>query len=179
MARHNLLTTEQEIELSERIRQNDDQEAFETMVRANLGLAVYVAQKMPAWHIDGCLDHDDLVQEANIALMQAVRTWKPQGHRFATYARKLIHSRVMRAIENTGHMIRIPVPVQEDIRKIKKAEKDLTQQLGREPTIDELSERTKLSKDTVRDRLIVNQRQPVSLDAFNHREQQREDTDYD
>lgn len=173
MARHNLLTAEQEIELSRRIRENDDQAAFETMVRANLGLAVFVAQKLPAWHLDGCLDHDDLVQEANIALMQAVRTWKPQGHRFATYARKLIHSRVLRAIENTGNMIRIPVPIQEDIRKIKKAERDLTQQLGREPTIDEISQKTKLSKDTVRDRLIVNQRQPVSLDAYHN------ETDYD
>ena len=168
MARHNLLTAEQEIELSRRIRENDDQAAFETMVRANLGLAVFVAQKLPAWHLDGSLDHDDLIQEANIALMQAVRTWKPQGNRFATYARKLIHSRVMRAIENTGNMIRIPVPVQEDIRKIKKAEAALTQQLGREPTIDELSQKTKLSKDVVRDRLIVNQRQPVSLDAYHN-----------
>lgn len=173
MARQNLLTAEQEIELSVRIREQDDQKAFEAMVTANLGLAIYVVQKMPAWHLDGALDHDDLIQEANIALMQAVRTWKPQGYRFASYARKLIHSRVMRAIENTGNLIKIPVPIQEDIRKIKKAEGELIQQLGREPTVEELSDKTKMSKDIVRDRLIVNQRQPVSLDAYHH------ETDYE
>lgn len=177
MTRRALLTAEQEIELSTKIRDHNDQEAFEAMVKANLGLAIYVVQKMPAWHLAGALDHDDLVQEANIALMQAVRTWKPQGYRFASYARKLIHSRVMRAIENTGNLIKIPVPIQEDIRKIKKAEKELTQQLGREPTLEELSVKTKMAKDLVRDRLIVNQRQPVSLDAYHY--DQQPDHDYD
>lgn len=166
MARLNLLTAEEEIELSNRIRENDDQEAFETMVRANLGLVVFVCQKLPAWHLDGSMTHDDLVQDGNIALMQAVRTWKPQGYRFASYARKLIFSRVMRAVETQSLMIHIPVPVQERIRKIKKAESKLSQSLGRDPTTDEIAKASGFTPELVREHIIISQRQPVSLDAY-------------
>jgi RNA polymerase primary sigma factor len=118
-----------------------------------------------------------MVQEGNLALMRAARTWKPQN-RFATYARKLIYGQVMRAIENTGQMIRIPVPVQEKIRKLKRTESQLVQQLGREPTAEELAEATTMPLDQVRDLLLVSQRQPISLDAY-HRENATEGDEYE
>jgi RNA polymerase primary sigma factor len=160
-----LLTFEQEKELARRLNEHGDEDAFEKLVTANLGLVVYVVQKVPSWNMNGALTRDDMIQEGNIALMRAARTWVPE-QRFATYARKLIYSSVMRAIENTALMIHIPVPVQEEIRKIKKAESKLTQQHGREPTVEELAAESRIPLARVRDRLHVNQRQPVSLDVY-------------
>ena len=162
------LTAEEEIALATRIQEHGDEEAFNTLVTANMGLVVFVVQKIPSWNLDSCLSRDDMVQEGNLALMRAARTWEPRN-RFATYARKLIYGQVMRAIENTGQMIRIPVPVQEKIRKLKKTESQLVQQLGREPSAEELSQASGMPLDQVRDLLLVSQRQPISLDAY-HRE---------
>ena len=100
-----------------------------------------------------------------MALMKAANRWKPQG-RFATYARTLIKSQVLRAIENKALIIHVPVAVQEDLRKIKRVETELTQVLNREPTPREVARITGLSESRVRDRLIVSQRQPISLDAI-------------
>lgn len=171
------LTAEEEIALATRIQEHGDEEAFNTLVQCNMGLVVFVVQKIPSWNLDSCLSRDDMVQEGNLALMRAARTWKPQN-RFATYARKLIYGQVMRAIENTGQMIRIPVPVQEKIRKLKKTESQLVQQLGREPDANELSKATGMPLDQVRDLLLVSQRQPISLDAY-HRENATEGDEYE
>ena len=171
------LTAEEEIELSRRIREEGSEAAFNQLVLANLGLVVYVVQKIPTWNLDSSLDRDDMVQEGNIALMRAARTWVPQT-RFATYARKLIYSQVMRAIENTGLLIHIPIPVQEDIRKIKKTENHLTQELCRDPTTEEVAARLGMPIEKVRDRYTVMQRQPISLDAFN-RDQMSEEQDHE
>lgn len=171
------LTAEEEIALAARIQEHGDEDAFNTLVTANMGLVVFVVQKIPSWNLDSCLSRDDMVQEGNLALMRAARTWKPQN-RFATYARKLIYSQVMRAIENTGQMIRIPVPVQEKIRKLKRTESQLVQQLGREPDANELSTATGMPLELVRDLLLVSQRQPISLDAY-HRENATEGDEYE
>jgi RNA polymerase primary sigma factor len=171
-----LLTADEEKELARRIREHGDEDAFEKLVTTNLGLVVYVVQKIPSWNLNSALTRDDMIQEGNLALMSAARTWAPT-QRFATYARKLIYSRVMRAIENNGNMIHIPVPVQEEIRKIKKAESRLTQQLGREPTAEELAADTGMALERVRDRQHVNQRQPVSLDAYKRDNLTEEDHD--
>ena len=178
MAKARLLTAEEEIELSDRIQNHNDEEAFTKLVLANMGLVVYVVQKLPQWHLDSCLTRDDLIQEGNMALMRACRTWKPQS-RFASYARKLIHSQVMRAIENKGNMIHVPVPVQEQIRKIKRAESLLNQSLGRDPTVQELAQFTKLREGLIRDRIIISQRQPVSLDAFKKDQFSEEGADHE
>lgn len=171
------LTAEEEIALATRIQEHGDEEAFNQLVTANMGLVVFVVQKIPSWNLESCMTRDDMVQEGNMALMHAARTWQPQN-RFATYARKLIFSRVMRAIENTGQMIRIPVPVQEKIRKIKRIEGQLTQQLNREPSTDELAQAADMPLDQVRDLLLVSQRQPISLDAY-HRENATEGDEYE
>ena len=85
------LTAQEEIDLAKRIQDNGDEEAFNALVTANMGLVVFVVQKIPSWNLDSCLSRDDMIQEGNLALMRAARTWKPQN-RFATYARKLIYS---------------------------------------------------------------------------------------
>lgn len=171
------LTAEEEIALATRIQEHGDEEAFNQLVTANMGLVVFVVQKIPSWNLESCMTRDDMVQEGNMALMHAARTWQPQN-RFATYARKLIFSRVMRAIENTGQMIRIPVPVQEKIRKVKRVEAQLTQQLNRDVTVQELATATDMDVDQVRDLLLVSQRQPISLDAY-HRENATEGDEYE
>jgi RNA polymerase primary sigma factor len=171
------LTAEEEIALATRIQEHGDEEAFNQLVTCNMGLVVFVVQKIPSWNLESCMTRDDMVQEGNMALMHAARTWLPQN-RFATYARKLIFSRVMRAIENTGQMIRIPVPVQEKIRKVKRIEGQLMQQLGREPDINELAAAADMPLDQVRDLLLVSQRQPISLDAY-HSENTTEGDEYE
>lgn len=174
--RRQLLTAQEEIDLHHRIAQGDE-EAHDRLVEANMGLVVYVIQKLPQWNLDSCLTRDDLVQEGNMALMRAAHHWKPK-YRFASYARKLIKSQVMRAIENKGLLIHVPVPVQEDVRKIKRTETDLTQALGRQPTTKEIAERTGMSEHRVRDRLVVSQRQPISLDVFK-KDQISDDNEYE
>jgi RNA polymerase primary sigma factor len=160
-----LLTADEEIELARRIHEHGDEDAFETLVLANLGLVVFVVQKVPAWGLESCLTREDLIQEGNLALMHAARTWRPKS-RFASYARKIIYGHVMRAVENTGLMIHVPVPVQEQIRKMKKAETLLMQSLGREPTTAELATKTGFCEDKIKEYIIITQRQPVSLDVY-------------
>ncbi len=162
-----LLSAEEERELHRRMVEHGDEAAFEQLVLANLGLVIYVVKKLPHWNLSSSMDRGDLIQEGNIALMHAIRTWKPT-HRLATYARRVIYSKVFRAIENKEHLIAIPVNIQEAIRGLHKARNELTQALGREPTQKELVEAVKLSAEQVNDLLQVSQRQPISLDAFNN-----------
>jgi len=161
------LTAEQEKELYRRMTEHHDEEAFEEFVAANMGLVVYVVKKLPHWNLCGSMEREDLIQEGNIALIHAVRTWEPT-HRFATYARNVIYGKVFRAIENQFHTIAIPVVVQERIRKLQKRRSELSQQLGREPTIKELVEATKWSEEDISELLSILQRQPISLDALNN-----------
>jgi RNA polymerase sigma factor (sigma-70 family) len=158
------LTPDQEKELAA-MAQAGDEEALESFFQANRGLALYVVQKMPQWAVESAMTRDDLIQEAYIALVHAIQTWKPKK-RFATYAQKVIMGRVRRAVENGSQMIRIPVPVQEDIRKIKSAQSKLHQLLGREPSLTEVAQLLDEHTDWVKDRIVVSQRQPVSLDAY-------------
>jgi DNA-directed RNA polymerase sigma subunit (sigma70/sigma32) len=108
--------------------------------------------------------------------MKAAHRWKPQG-RFASYARTLIKSQVLRAVENKALLIHVPVAVQEDLRKIKRVETELAQVLNRDPTTKEVAKLTGLTEQRVRDRLVVSQRQPVSLDAY--KKDQVTEEDYD
>lgn len=173
-----LLTAEQEKELHRRMVEHGDEDAFEQLVLANMGLVVYVVKKLPHWNLSSSMDRGDLIQEGNIALMHAIRTWKPT-HRLATYARRVIYSKVFRAIENKEHLIAIPVNIQEGIRGIYKTRNELTQSLGREPTQKEIVEASKLPSKTVHDLLQVSQRQPISIDAFNNDRLAEESTEHE
>lgn len=165
--RHELLSFEEEKELHRRMVEHGDEEAFQQLVLSNLGLVVYVVKKLPHWNISSSMERSDLIQEGNIALMQAIRSWKPT-HRLATYARRIIFSKVFRAIENKEHLIAVPVNIQERIRGLYKARNTLTQTLGREPTQKELVEAFGRPAEEVHDLLLVSQRQPVSLDLLNN-----------
>jgi DNA-directed RNA polymerase sigma subunit (sigma70/sigma32) len=84
---------------------------------------------------------------------------------------------VLRAVENKALLIHVPVAVQEDLRKIKRVETELAQVLNRDPTTKEVAKLTGLTESRVRDRLVVSQRQPVSLDAY--KKDQVTEEDYD
>ncbi len=165
--RQDLLTAKEELELRRRMVENGDEEAFQKLVLANLGLVIFVVKKLPQWNYSSSMERADLIQEGNIALMQAIRSWKPT-HRLATYARRVIYSKVFRAIENKEHLISIPVNVQESIRSVYKTRSSLTQTLGREPTQKELVEASGRSEEEVNDLLLISQRQPISLDLLNN-----------
>lgn len=171
------LTADQEIGLAI-LAQGGDEEALETFFRANQGLAMYTVQKMPQWAVEAGLTRDDLIQEAYIALLHAIQTWKPEK-RFATYARKVITGRVRRAVENNSQLIRVPVPVQEDIRKVKAAQAKLHQALGREPTVKEIAKQVNRPQEWVRDRMVISQRQPISLDAYKRDNLSEEGADHE
>lgn len=161
--REQLLSADEELELHHRMI-NGDEDAFQRLVLSNLGLVVYVVKQLPQWNYSSSMERADLIQEGNIALMQAIRSWKPT-HRLATYARRVIYSKVFRAIETKEHLIAIPVNVQESLRRLYKTRNTLTQQLGREPTQKEL---TDAFGGPVHDLLLVAQRQPISLDLLNN-----------
>ena len=171
------LTAEEEIGMATRA-QAGDEEALEAFFSANRGLALYTVQKMPQWAMEASLTRDDLIQEAYIALLHAIQTWKP-NKRFATYARKVITGRVRRAVENNSQLIRVPVPVQEDIRRVKATQTRLHQSLGREPSVQEVADVLGRPAPWVRDRLVVSQRQPISLDAYKRDNLSEEGADHE
>ena len=171
------LTAQQEIALAQRA-QAGDEEALESFFEANRGLALYVVQKMPQWAVESSLTRDDLIQEALIALVHAIQTWRPRK-RFATYARTVIAGRVRRAVENNSQTIRVPVPIQQDIRRVKATQNRLHQSLGREATIQEVADILDKSPAWVRDRLVVSQRQPISLDAYKRDNLSEEGADHE
>ena len=177
MTKKQLLTREQEIDLHRRI-QHGDEDAFQELVLANLGLAVYIVKKLPHWNLASSMTRQDLIQEANLALMQAARTWKPT-HRFATYARSVVCSKVFRKIEQLENLISIPIGVQEAIRRLYKITNHLIQEKGREPTLQELVEASGQPYRDVQELLLISQRQPISLDAFKNDKAIEESIDHD
>lgn len=174
LKRQPLLSKEEELELHRRMSEGDE-DAFQQLVLANLGLVIYVLKKLPHWNVAGSMTREDLIQEGNIALMQAIRSWKPT-HRLATYARRIIYSKVFRAIENKELLIAVPVNVQESIRRLYKTRNALTQQLGREPTQKELVE---AFGGDVNDLLTIAARQPISLDALHNERLAEEELNYE
>ena len=160
------LTATQERELAKKIAQGDDL-ALEEMVTHNLRFVVTTVKNTPAWRHSG-VPMEDLIGAGNEALIEAARKWQPiDGIRFVSYARQVILTEVNRAVANTKNIIRIPVNVTEEIRKMRYTERILTQELGREPTTVELA--TKLGVDPLRIAELdgILQREPISLENFN------------
>ncbi len=130
------LTPEQELETARRVKQGD-QAARDLMIQSNLRLVVSYAKN----YINRGLSFQDLIQEGNIGLMRAVDKFDPdRGFRFSTYATWWIKQAMIRAIADQGREIRLPVHTGEQINKIKRAQKELTQKLDREPTSKEIAE---------------------------------------
>src|ERR671914_617997 len=142
-----LLTHAEEIDLSKRAKAGD-KGARQRLIEKNLRLVVSVAKK---YRGQG-LPFEDLIQEGNIGLMRAVEKFDPdKGFRFSTYATWWVRQAVQRAVADKGRTIRIPVHRGDKIRKMARVYNELSAELEREPTDEEVADRLGWSMDEVRD----------------------------
>src|SRR5215216_1436045 len=132
-----LLTHREEIDLSKRAKAGD-QKARQRLIEKNLRLVISVAKRYRGMG----LPFEDLIQEGNLGLMKAVERFDPErGYRFSTYATWWIRQAVQRAVADKGRTIRVPVHMSEKIRKVSRAHNELSTELEREPSEEEVAER--------------------------------------
>ncbi len=160
IGRINLLTTDEEYEYALRAEQGDEY-AKKMLAESNLRLVVSIAKR----YVGRGMLFLDLIQEGNIGLMKAVEKYDPsKGFKFSTYATWWIRQAITRAIADQARTIRVPVHMVETINKLARVQRQLTQELNREPTDEEIAKKLGISIDKVREVYKISQ-DPVSLET--------------